>query len=563
MKRTSAHNRIARLFPGLYIITIIVLLSACLPSSLMADSDPMVEIVVSKGDALIKIARSYLDVTSGWKEIARVNKLRNPHLLYPGQRLLVPARLLRGTPMSGTLTNVKGHVEMRLGNSDTWQPATANERIPEGSFIRTGQDSAAEITFDNGEKLSMRELTHVGLETSRDKGDILTFRRFFLGSGKVVDRVMKATGKENRTEIRTPSATCAVRGTVFRGSVDAGQTSRFEVLDGSVNIMTGRQKIPVAQGEGIIVRKGEYPDRPIMLLPPPVLMEKRDMFKALPLHLVFRQVEGAAGYRLVVSRASAGQAVAAEKMAGPDASFKVDGIDDGPYTIESSSIDEIGLEGLPSEPVPIKVRVNPVPPYVESPAAGAEYAPGKLIARWLNVSNAAAYRFQIAEDPAFRKIIDDRGPVRGTSHVPGNLEPGNYHFRVCSVAKDGYEGAWSDPVQFTILPPPPAPSIDPPEMDGRTIRLRWQRLPDRITYRFQMSRHEDFSVVIMDERISEPEISFARPEEAGTYFVRTSAIAPGDNEGGFSSPQSFIVERKPYAIYGILGALFILLLTAL
>ncbi|MHB1651995.1 MAG: LysM peptidoglycan-binding domain-containing protein [Desulfitobacteriaceae bacterium] len=44
--------------------------------------------IVRKGETVYRIAKHYgLD----WKEVARCNHLGNPNLIYPGQRLLIPA----------------------------------------------------------------------------------------------------------------------------------------------------------------------------------------------------------------------------------------------------------------------------------------------------------------------------------------------------------------------------------------------------------------------------------------------------------------------------------------
>jgi LysM repeat protein len=45
---------------------------------------------VKKGDSLWIIAHKYYKDGSEWPTIARANKLRNPNLIYPGQRLKIP-----------------------------------------------------------------------------------------------------------------------------------------------------------------------------------------------------------------------------------------------------------------------------------------------------------------------------------------------------------------------------------------------------------------------------------------------------------------------------------------
>ncbi|WP_427340362.1 5'-nucleotidase C-terminal domain-containing protein [Caloranaerobacter sp. DY30410] len=47
---------------------------------------------VKPGDVLWKIARSY---GFDWKEIAEYNKMKNPHLIFPGQKILIPSTIKR------------------------------------------------------------------------------------------------------------------------------------------------------------------------------------------------------------------------------------------------------------------------------------------------------------------------------------------------------------------------------------------------------------------------------------------------------------------------------------
>jgi nucleoid-associated protein YgaU len=45
---------------------------------------------VKKGDTLWAIAYKYYKDGTEWPTIARANKLRNPNLIFPGQRLKIP-----------------------------------------------------------------------------------------------------------------------------------------------------------------------------------------------------------------------------------------------------------------------------------------------------------------------------------------------------------------------------------------------------------------------------------------------------------------------------------------
>ena len=46
------------------------------------------EYVVKSGDVLWKIAEKF---NTTWEKLAEYNKMKNPHLIFPGQKILIPA----------------------------------------------------------------------------------------------------------------------------------------------------------------------------------------------------------------------------------------------------------------------------------------------------------------------------------------------------------------------------------------------------------------------------------------------------------------------------------------
>ncbi len=57
------------------------------------------EYAVVKGDFLWKIAQTY---NTTWKHLADVNKLNNPHLIVPGQKIIIPEELIKKEGVSNT-----------------------------------------------------------------------------------------------------------------------------------------------------------------------------------------------------------------------------------------------------------------------------------------------------------------------------------------------------------------------------------------------------------------------------------------------------------------------------
>lgn len=112
-----------------------------------------VEVLITKGDTLVHICEKYLDDPSEWPQVATVNQLDDPHWIYPGQKIIIPAELLRGIPSDGRVTFLKGAVEVQWSGHGAWEPLVIEGIVPQGSTVRTGSDSALEVTFEDGSSL--------------------------------------------------------------------------------------------------------------------------------------------------------------------------------------------------------------------------------------------------------------------------------------------------------------------------------------------------------------------------------------------------------------------------
>ena len=199
-----------------------------------ASSEQMVQIKVEKGDALISICKKYLEDPGKWPQIVKINKLKNPDIILPNQVLLFPASLMKGTPVSGTITFLKGTAEFKTHDKEEWSPLKYGDKIKEGSLIRTGSESSMEIKFEDGNTFMLKENTSVGFQSARKTGDNYSKYKMSLNMGKLVSDIQKTEKQDTAIQIESPTAVVGVRGTVFRSSVDEDGTSQIEVLEGSV-----------------------------------------------------------------------------------------------------------------------------------------------------------------------------------------------------------------------------------------------------------------------------------------------------------------------------------------
>lgn len=530
-------------------LTLLILFILAVPTLSSAQDDQDIVITVIRTDTLIGLCELYLNDPDKWPYIARINRLKNPDLIYPGQKILVPSSMLRGIPMEGSVTFLMGDVRWQESSQKKWVTLALNQKVKPGSVIKTGKESAVEITFEDDSSFFLRDNTTLGISYTLRNDPIYIIRQLFLNIGQTISKVKSMTGQENRFEIQTPSAVAGVRGTNFRVSVDKDETTRSESLEGSIIVEAMDKEVRLGKGEGTLVRKGSQPLKPRKLLPPPALVQWEPLYRSLPLKFRFKQLKNAYYYHIVFSKDKHFQDVIKDKLIRPYEVLRFSSLEDGVYFIRSSSIDDIGLEGLYSVPVLIKVRVNPVPPYTLEPVQGDTVKTKSVEFRWLKVEDAVKYHFQIAQDSDFKEIVEDK-KTEDNRYETDKLGFKTYFFRVSSIASDGYEGIWSDIIEFSKVPPPPVPQIGIPEVKDNKIQIRWRDLGKGITYHFQMAKDIAFYDILVDTVVSEPTITIDGPKKSGIYYIRTSSIDKDGFEGSFSSTQRLEIKRFPYGVVG-------------
>jgi len=547
-----------------FILAVLLLVVCVTPCSCLAGGSDNIELTVVKSDKLITICRKYLQDPAKWREVGRLNHLRDFDVITPGQKLLVPVEYLKGVPVDGRVVFVRSEVLIREPARKNWRPLGRNDIVRQGSSIRTGSEAVVEIAFDDGSSFFQRPDTILDLNVSQMKVTNNVFQRLFIGAGRILMKVRHATGRGSRIEIRTPSATAVARGTDFRVAAGTGETTTSEVLQGVIDVEAMRRSVVVREGEGTVVKKGQPPQQPRKLLAPPALLDRQTVYRGMPLVLAFEKIDGAVAHRLVLSRDREGRDEVRERLFKAGEKPSIPGLEDGSYYCRVLSIDEFGLEGPFSSPETIVVRSNPLPPFLQEPLDGAGIKGSKIPFRWLKVRDAAFYQLQFSGDSLFAQAPERLLDVTGTSHVETFSEPGRKYFRIRSVADDGFSGVWSDTISFTLVPPPPAPEPEKPELKGSRLHIRWRNQGDRLTYHVQIARDDTFGSPLIDRIVTAPEIDLEPPQKSGVYYVRTSSIDSEGFEGPFSLPQTFEVRRWwPYAAGGALGAAGIILLILL
>jgi hypothetical protein len=166
---------------------------------------------------------------------------------------------------TGRLDQVEGSVDVWPAGSDAWRPASASERVPAGSRIRTGPRSAAVLVFFDGSTTELEAETEIAvIEMSSPRGN----NRVILleqALGQTYSRVQQSPDHESRFEIETPTTLVAVRGTEFSTAVEMNGTTHVAVTEGTVEVTAQETTVVVLVGQKTAVHPGQIPGDPVWM----------------------------------------------------------------------------------------------------------------------------------------------------------------------------------------------------------------------------------------------------------------------------------------------------------
>jgi hypothetical protein len=395
-------------------------------SSQKYSQKPSLTYVVSPGESLSDIGLWLLGGPNAWRRLQEWNALVNPHLLHPGQRLVVPlaampepvslskvlqvqgsprsARALRAASAAGGLC---GDGAQRAGAATVLH---VGEHVAEGSCIDTGERESLTIELPDGSRLQIFPGTRMQLVRTRRWGqDRRRWVELRLEHGRAEAQAPSAPGL---LRIGTPLGTAAVRGTTFGVEAQADRV-RVDVTEGVVDVRPAfaRERAPVQAGQGAILAPGQEV-RVAALLPPPVAPPEqgetlvlRDS-RSAPV-LLFGAVPAAAGYRYVVTpHATSARGMDLGDAAQPEVPLRF--LQEGSYTVQLRAV---GGDGFAGQAAQRRVRLLevPDPPAPRLPPDGAVVPYGSLALRCSPATAgriAEQFEFELARDPGFSHRLE-------------------------------------------------------------------------------------------------------------------------------------------------------------
>ena len=502
-------------------LRILAVAASALVASGAGASDLEVIYTTRAGDTLIGLERQFLAAPFGWKGLKLHNRLVDPMRIPVGAPLRIPESWLRIEPRTARVVALQGSVTVdgRALALDAQVPAGALLRTDAGAFVTLLMPDESRLTVQPQSSARLQKVNGV-----RGFGGQNT--EVFLERGRVETTVAAQRGPAARYQIRTPTASVAVRGTEFRvGADDAGVAAQAEVTGGEVRFSPsgpgGGAAKALPAGFGLVAKAGQPVPAPRALLPAPSLAGLPTRFERIEVRLPFAAVDKAVGYRAQVARDNRFADVVTDGVFQAPLARFVD-LPDGRYWLHVRAIDEAGLEGFDAVHS-FEVRARPLPPEPTVAVAGQMH--------WQAAAEASRYRVQVAsegrfEAPLFDQDVDARS-------VDPQLAPGRYQWRVASVRASGERGPWSDSQPLVVRQPPGPISLS--EFNQR-LRFAWPQSHGQI-YDVQLARDPAFTDLLVEQRIGEAALTIPAPPR-GTYYLRVRDTEPDGSASAWSAVQT-------------------------
>jgi len=498
-----------------------------------ARSEEMVPYEVQRGESLYVIAERLLEDARQWPEVARLNRLQRPSRLRPGQRLLLPASLLKGTVMPARAEYVRGLVRA------DGVAVHIGDVVTEGAALEVGAQGFVSLRLHDGSLLQLQANSRSRLLRLRDLPAAQRRNTLIeLDQGRV-DATVTPQPPGSRFQVKTPLATTGVRGTRFGVSVPvAAARSTADVVEGRIDVQAAARgpeaPLQIGAGEGAVVRQGAMPvSRP--LLPAPELSRLADRVERMPADLPLVPMAGAAQFRVELADDDAFTRVlwSAE---GPLPAV-VAALPDGHYRMRARAIDVDGLLGKEAFGN-LWIKTTPVSPLAQAPEPGEVVGPDHVQIGCTDVPQAQGYLLQVAANARFEPLLRVEQARERCRFELRELPVGEVYWRVASLApeKDGRleRGPFGDPSRFRVVPLPPVPRADDIVADGQQVHWIAQ---EGYRYRVQVAVDIGFGTVVQDDEASGDRVPLKLPARCAPYALRLQAIDALGRRSAFSPPR--------------------------
>jgi hypothetical protein len=435
MDKLTLSRTLAGSTSGCVLTGVLVLMMGSPQASAARSAETIVRYHVQNHDSLYRLGKQYFIRPTDYLYVQKLNGVTAPRKIPIGTVLRIPQHVLRTESVAAKVIAIRGDVS--IADSNGIHGTNIGAEIAEGMGIETHAGAFATLELPDASLISLPPNSRIDIKLLRRTAltDVLE-RRFLLKEGRSDWEVTPSA--KDPFSVTTPTATMAVRGTIFRVSYDGDtSTSTLSVLRGRVAVSGDRvtSETLVSAGSGTAV-EGNNPIAPVDLLPAPDLQHPGANQRDVNLSFEVGDLSNAKAYEFeIASDAGFIDRIAEVETSQPRATF--DGLPTGTYFVRTSAIDTEGVQGLESV-YSFERNMNAL--RLESPLQGGSGGHGDYLFRWIGLGEGSAtYEFVLSRDEAGQDRVVDEPQLSQTNITVRDLPDGIYYWRVSSMRwQDGH-----------------------------------------------------------------------------------------------------------------------------
>jgi hypothetical protein len=488
----------------------LILLPLMLQMAFAADQEVMWQYTVRPGDNLITLGRLHLINPDDWKQVQKLNHVKDPYRMPIGLVLKVPVVLVKQGPATAQVLSVSGNAVLETADGEV--ALAAGQILGSGARLVTKDNSKVVIKFADETLVSMTSNSKLVLDAlSLYSGGAMVDTKLRLQRGQVETHANPKQMPGNSLHIITPSAIAAVRGTEFRVAAD-DQSIKQETLKGRVALIAAGQEVAVDKGYGSYAELGKPPSPPVELLAAIDTSKLANYYDRLPIAFDLPLQRDAVSFEGRVFTDVSLKNIVAEAVTNQQQLVFKD-LPNGDYFLSLRAKDKNGLAGYDSLHA-FSVNARPFAPKLISPIQNTKFKNITPILRWGEVDDAKRYIVEIAVDAEFKQPLKSILADEAMIQIDDKLTPRAYFWRVASVAQtaEGIEdkGLYSKVGQFEVSALPPKPDISKMEVKVAVNRIYIKIPPplEGLNYQF-----------VLDNPINDQKNVWEAQGENGQYTV--------------------------------------------
>ena len=535
----------SRLIPAALVACLLMILAAMAPQTSQAGQLPpetLIPIQIPAGTNLIHLTRDFCHDPAVWRELAQKNKLANPDLIIHETTLQIPLSYLIAEKLSAKVATVSGPVSRRNGEGAD-EPLRKDDLLLPGQTVVTGADGYTHLILPDNTYTRIEPDSRFTINYLIRLADGSIKADFSLNKGDIIHWMQQKLRPNDTFRTRTPIAVTGIRGTEYRLKTTGANANTVETLHGLVEVASAGKTIALPAETGSRIRQGQPPQAPRALPEPPSGQNIAAIYRTLPILIDPPPHDQAQSFRLRVTADHLGQETLWDKTVNKGGRFTIANLLDGSYFAFLTVFDTERFESKPTGPLPFTVRTVPPAPVITAPQNKGTVFGKRAKIEWLESDQAHHYQVQLAADPEFNTILEEK-PVQEARYTTPELKPGSYHFRVQTVTADDFATLYSIPLAWK--------QMDEPAMGGMEATantkpvLQWPVMAEGWTYDLQVAQDEEFQSLIVDVKgLPATSYTLAEKLDPGKYYIRLRGLENGQPVSAWTPAQTMTVKRKP------------------